>query len=159
MILLSISLFFACYRYCGAPQSAIYRNKKPQKTAAILLLGSGFFISELGQLWIRILRYPGSEHWWKPGVLHLAGAVQMLWSPGSASSDKTLKLPLPVSALHHCREWACQFRFSQLCRQCRRMRHLQICATSPCLKETQGCHIILIRIRRGGKQYEGNGLR
>ena len=122
MILLSISLFFACYRYCGAPQSAIYRNKKPQKTAAILLLGSGFFISELGQLWIRILRYPGSEHWWKPCVLHLAGAVQILWSPGSASSDKTLKLPLPVSALHHCREWACQFRFSQLCRQCRRMR-------------------------------------
>lgn len=142
MILLSISLFFACYRYCGAPQSAIYRNKKPQKTAAILLLGSGFFISELGQLWIRILRYPGSEHWWKPGVLHLAGAVQMLWSPGSASSDKTLKLPLPVSALHHCREWACQFRFSQLCRQCRRMRQSSNLRDIPVLERNAGMSYI-----------------
>lgn len=43
MILLSISLFFACYRYCGAPQSAVYCNKKPQKIRCRSPVGQRIF--------------------------------------------------------------------------------------------------------------------
>ena len=56
MILLSISLFFACYRYCGAPQSAVRRNKITKKTLPFSCWAASFFVfrGALGQLRIHI---------------------------------------------------------------------------------------------------------
>jgi hypothetical protein len=71
LILLSISLFFACYRYCGAPQSAVRRNKITKKTLPFSCWAASFLFLEAhwGSYGYAYLWLPDRKHVKKPQLL------------------------------------------------------------------------------------------